>query len=252
MPATAASHASTMSAVPTRSDSHVFAHLQEAEEAALLSISTSLYFKKGAVLLQPGVHSENLFVIKKGRVRIEQQIGDAFRTIAYLGQRDVLDLISFVANVPSQFRFVADADLVCVHAISKGTLGQLLYDNPLFSMHFHRSLGYLLAKQLHASYLRFGALMDAAKRQRGAEPDSRQDLPDKRVKVRAAIEQMPRVARDLTTHWGTPYIHEYLNDLIVNPRDINRQGFPLEVFSEIMFLYNLISEEGSGKDQANL
>lgn len=215
----------------------MFPHLSTIEDNALLKLSTALYFRKGETLLQQGSHSDHIFAIRKGRVRVQQTLDGTTRQIARLRQGDVYDLISFTANVPSQFRFVAEEDGVYVRAIPTASLVQLIGEDTAFSNRFYQSVSYLLAKQLHSSYQRFGALMDTTHRKRVSE----------RIDVRADIEGLPRVVHELITHWGTPFCSTYLNDLIINPTGMDRQGFPPEVFTEIMFLYSLLTSTGAPK-----
>ena len=43
-----------------------------------------------------------------------------------------------------------------------------------------------------------------------------------------------RVFRNLHLFWNTSDFHEYINTLMMNPKDnLNRQGFPFEVIKEL-------------------
>lgn len=50
--------------------------------------------------------------------------------------------------------------------------------------------------------------------------------------------QFPRVASELVQRWADPELDSYLDQLISHTRD-GRQGFPLEVMSELLFLSEL-------------
>jgi hypothetical protein len=49
--------------------------------------------------------------------------------------------------------------------------------------------------------------------------------PARRLAVRAAIEDHPRIAQRIEQLWGTSECEQYLNTLIIDNRG-NRQGFP--------------------------
>ena len=48
----------------------------------------------------------------------------------------------------------------------------------------------------------------------------------------------PRIAAELIQRWGDPGIDAYLDELIGCSRD-SRQGFPLDVMSDLLFLSEL-------------
>ena len=50
--------------------------------------------------------------------------------------------------------------------------------------------------------------------------------------------QFPRVASELIERWADPGVDAYLDELITHTRD-GRQGFPLEVMSDLLFLSEL-------------
>ena len=50
--------------------------------------------------------------------------------------------------------------------------------------------------------------------------------------------QFPRVANELAQLWADPGVDAYLDQLISHTRD-GRQGFPLEVMSDLLFLTEL-------------
>ncbi len=63
-----------------------------------------------------------------------------------------------------------------------------------------------------------------------------QDADDAR---RCALEKYyPRLMREITQLWFRNEINTYLEDLIVDER-FDRQGFPYEVFDELLFLSDL-------------
>ena len=59
----------------------------------------------------------------------------------------------------------------------------------------------------------------------------------------ALESQFPRIFAHIIDSWGTPRLTEYFGELMLTSRS-NRQGFPLEVASEIMQLYRLYHERG--------
>ena len=48
----------------------------------------------------------------------------------------------------------------------------------------------------------------------------------------------PRIAQELVSRWPTPKLELYLDNLIYDPRG-GRQGFPLDVMSDLLFLAEL-------------
>ena len=50
--------------------------------------------------------------------------------------------------------------------------------------------------------------------------------------------QFPRVTSELIERWADPGVDAYLDELISHTRD-GRQGFPLEVMSDLLFLSEL-------------
>lgn len=60
-------------------------------------------------------------------------------------------------------------------------------------------------------------------------------LPGK-VDIKSAIEEsFPKIAQKLTMIWGHPECEAFLNNLMIDSRG-NRQGFNLDVMSELMLL----------------
>lgn len=61
-------------------------------------------------------------------------------------------------------------------------------------------------------------------------------LPE-RVRPIALANQYPRIANLLALDWSKPAVcHRYLNDLLIDHRRGNRQGFPLDVHRELEML----------------
>lgn len=54
--------------------------------------------------------------------------------------------------------------------------------------------------------------------------------------VLSAIEEMPRIAAKVCVLWGTRELDTAVNALLTDTRDDTRQGFPMEVASELLFL----------------
>ena len=52
-------------------------------------------------------------------------------------------------------------------------------------------------------------------------------------------ERYPRILERIRALWGTPQIHDYFSDLLLDTRDGSRQGFPFEVAAEIVRLRDL-------------
>jgi hypothetical protein len=57
---------------------------------------------------------------------------------------------------------------------------------------------------------------------------------------RAAVESFVRVAKRLTVFWSYADIEEYLRNIIKTDRT-DRIGFPEDTLSELVFLYQLVS-----------
>ena len=51
-------------------------------------------------------------------------------------------------------------------------------------------------------------------------------------------QRFPRIASEIVARWGTASFEPYANNLILNERN-ERQGFPGEVLTELLFLYRL-------------
>lgn len=63
------------------------------------------------------------------------------------------------------------------------------------------------------------------------------------IHIESALETVfPNIAENLTLVWGNPECEDYLNKLMINNRS-NRQGFSLDVMSELMLLLD-ITERG--------
>jgi hypothetical protein len=59
------------------------------------------------------------------------------------------------------------------------------------------------------------------------------------IHVKSALETIfPNIAENLTLVWGNPECEGYLNKLMINNRS-NRQGFSLDVMSELMLLIEM-------------
>lgn len=50
------------------------------------------------------------------------------------------------------------------------------------------------------------------------------------------LDKMPHVAEKIKLFWGTQYFVEYVNILITDTRDGERQGFPKEILKAIYSL----------------
>jgi hypothetical protein len=51
-------------------------------------------------------------------------------------------------------------------------------------------------------------------------------------------KQYPHIAKQLCAYWGDAVFENYANKLIIDERG-DRQGLPLEVIEELLFLYQL-------------
>lgn len=59
------------------------------------------------------------------------------------------------------------------------------------------------------------------------------------IHIKSALETIfPNIAVNLTLVWGNPECEDYLNKLMINNRS-NRQGFSLDVMSELMLLIEM-------------
>lgn len=63
------------------------------------------------------------------------------------------------------------------------------------------------------------------------------------IYIKSALETVfPNIAENLTLVWGNPECEDYLNKLMINNRS-NRQGFSLDVMSELMLLIDITERE---------
>ncbi len=63
------------------------------------------------------------------------------------------------------------------------------------------------------------------------------------IHIESALETIfPNIAENLTLVWGNPECEDYLNKLMINNRS-NRQGFSLDVMSELMLLMGITERE---------
>lgn len=63
------------------------------------------------------------------------------------------------------------------------------------------------------------------------------------IHIKSALETVfPNIAENLTLVWGNPECEAYLNKLMINNRS-NRQGFGLDVMSELMLLIGITERE---------
>lgn len=63
------------------------------------------------------------------------------------------------------------------------------------------------------------------------------------IHIESALETIfPNIAENLTLVWGNPECEDFLNKLMINNRS-NRQGFSLDVMSELMLLMGITERE---------
>ena len=62
------------------------------------------------------------------------------------------------------------------------------------------------------------------------------DNGSRTIECRAALEGIPRITKQICAIWGTRELDAYMGKLLVDARDGARQGFPVEVAAEILFL----------------
>ncbi|MFT5505267.1 MAG: hypothetical protein ACI845_000169 [Gammaproteobacteria bacterium] len=65
----------------------------------------------------------------------------------------------------------------------------------------------------------------------------------KRAGTPAAIESFPRVVKTVTGLWRYSEGQKYLEELIMVEGGKRREGFPVEVQDELMFLYQLLLDQ---------
>lgn len=58
----------------------------------------------------------------------------------------------------------------------------------------------------------------------------------KTIVCSAALESIPRIAQKIIDIWGTPELDSYMGKLLVDSRDGARQGLPVAIAGEILFL----------------
>lgn len=51
----------------------------------------------------------------------------------------------------------------------------------------------------------------------------------------------PHIIKNLQVFWGSPLFHTRVNNLLINDRDVPRQGFPVEIYKELHRLSELHS-----------
>lgn len=68
-------------------------------------------------------------------------------------------------------------------------------------------------------------------------------LKRKRMGKPAAIEAFPRVVKSLTGLWRYSECQKYLEELILVEGGGKRQGFPVDVQEELMFIYQLLLDQ---------
>jgi hypothetical protein len=56
------------------------------------------------------------------------------------------------------------------------------------------------------------------------------------VECRAALEDIAHLTRKVCLMWGTPELDTFLSRLIMDARDGDRQGLPIKVAAEVLFL----------------
>ena len=59
----------------------------------------------------------------------------------------------------------------------------------------------------------------------------------------SAIERYPHVMEKLQLFWGYPEFLDYLKSIIEDDRNRVRNGFPIDVINELVFLYNIYLDE---------
>ncbi len=65
------------------------------------------------------------------------------------------------------------------------------------------------------------------------------------IHIQSALEtNFPNIMENLTLVWGNPECEDYLNKLMINNRS-NRQGFSLDIMSELMLLMGITEREQS-------
>ena len=68
-------------------------------------------------------------------------------------------------------------------------------------------------------------------------------LKRKRLGKPAALESFPRVIKTLTGLWRYSECQKYLEELIMVEGGGQRQGFPVDVQEELMFVYQLLLDQ---------
>jgi hypothetical protein len=81
----------------------------------------------------------------------------------------------------------------------------------------------------HMSYDTMGSFMDSSNTR--TSPALRSDA--------CGLERLPHVVNKVCLLWGQPECDAYINRLIMDSRDGNRQGLPWEAAQELLFLAEL-------------
>jgi CRP-like cAMP-binding protein len=130
----------------------VFHYLSEFEEHALLRKGGVRRFRRNEVIIEDGGFPNSLFVIKSGRVLVQQKTSDSFLPIRKLGPGGVFGEMSFLEGIAATATVVADSDSVEIFVIEQVFLERLLENNMEFFGRFYKSLAWILSQRLREPY----------------------------------------------------------------------------------------------------
>lgn len=220
----------------------VFTGLTREQEQILLTRASTLYFEPDGVIIAGGSRPRMIYVIRTGVVRLERESAGYPLVIGQLGPGEVLGEMSLVDGSPASANAVADETVVTVYALPAAVIQSLAQESPGFAHRFYISLARILARRLRntSSWACSNdpTVPESTRRAR------RTPKPKPRVMVQtsASLESMPRVATQISLLWGTEECDRYLRELLVDTSRDDRQGFPPEIFDELLFLSRLLHD----------
>src|SRR6516165_10147662 len=108
-------------------------------------------YRRGTVILPEGDRHHNLFLVRKGYVRVEEAAQGQGVAVARLGPGQVFGEMSYLEDTGANASVIADDEDVEVEVVKGADVDTLLTSDPGFSARFYRSLAVGLAQRLRAT-----------------------------------------------------------------------------------------------------
>lgn len=116
-----------------KNDSSIFCALSKEERGDLSENKGSNFYKKGQAIFYEGNHSNGLYCIFKGKVKLSKLGEDGKeQVVRFAKTADILGYRALLSNEPYQATATAMEDCQICH-LSKGRFMQLMQDNPKLS-----------------------------------------------------------------------------------------------------------------------